>query len=245
MKVNIVLPLVVLGALGLAGCGQPPAASFSVNSQKLEPLIPEARAEIAKALVENFGNPNQLVAWEKFPIDYGKGDPKLPVDDDQHHDGWRLKEGRNLYMVQCVHCHGVAGDGHGPTAQFLNPLPRDYRLGIFKFKSTLGPLKPARSDLVHILKEGIPGTYMPSFVLLGDDKLGKIVDYVRWLSIRGNLEIRLAQELAALNATESGVAQEIANGEKGKLKREDVVNSTMAFVRQGAARIGDDKSPTN
>lgn len=232
MKVHIVLPLIVLGAVGLAGCGQPPPASFSVNSQKLEPLIPEARAEIAKALEENFGNPNQLVAWEKFPIDYGKGDPKLPESDDRHYDGWRLKQGRNLYMTQCVHCHGVAGDGNGPTARFLNPLPRDYRPGKFKFKSTLGPLKPARADLVHILKEGIPGTYMPSFVLLGDEKLGKIVDYVRWLSMRGNVEIRLTDELAALNATESGVEQELANAEKGNLKRDDVVKATMTSVRE-------------
>src|SRR5436190_13185124 len=124
VKARSRLPLVLWAACGLAGCGQPPEASFALNSQKLEPLLPQARDEIATVLKDNFGTPNQLVGWEKFPIDYGKGDAKLPKDDDRHEDGWRLKQGRNLYMTHCVHCHGVAGDGNGPTAKFLNPLPR-------------------------------------------------------------------------------------------------------------------------
>ena len=41
-----------------------------------------------------------------------------------------------LFREHCVHCHGVTGDGLGPTAAFLNPYPRDYRPGVFKFKST-------------------------------------------------------------------------------------------------------------
>ena len=65
------------------------------------------------------------------------------MDDDnpRSKDGWRLKDGRNLYMQHCLHCHGVSGDGAGPTAKFLNPRPRDYRQGIFKFKSTQAPIK--------------------------------------------------------------------------------------------------------
>jgi hypothetical protein len=38
-----------------------------------------------------------------------------------------LRESAELYRVQCVHCHGAEGGGDGPTAEFLNPLPRDYR----------------------------------------------------------------------------------------------------------------------
>jgi mono/diheme cytochrome c family protein len=233
VKAQFALPLVLLAACGLAGCGQPPEASFAPNSQKLEPLIPEARAEVAAALNEYFGTPNQLVGWEKFPIDYGKGDTNLPKDDSKATDGWRLMLGRNLYMTHCLHCHGVAGDGNGPTAKFLNPRPRDYRQGKFKFKSTLGATgRPSRNDLVHILEQGIPGTYMPSFVLLGDEKLRLIVDYVRWLSIRGDMEIRLAEEFVALNATAAGVAQEVANGAEQKLQKSDVIKATMESVEK-------------
>ena len=144
-------------------------------------------------------------------------------------------------MTQCLHCHGVAGDGNGPTAKFLNPRPRDYRQGKFKFKSTLGATgRPSRNDLKHILEQGIPGTYMPSFVLLGDEKLQLLVDYVRWLSIRGNMEIRLTEELATLNATTAGVAQEVENGAEQKLQRSDVVKSTMASVREELPGIIED-----
>src|SRR5579884_170377 len=34
---------------------------------------------------------------------------------------------RGLFRQHCAHCHGVSGDGAGPTAAFLNPFPRDYR----------------------------------------------------------------------------------------------------------------------
>ena len=54
---------------------------------------------------------------------------------------------RGLYREHCAHCHGVNGDGAGPTAAFLNPYPRDYRRGKFKFKSTPVGSKPTHDDL--------------------------------------------------------------------------------------------------
>lgn len=106
--------------------------------------------------------------------------------------GQNLKYGRKLYMTHCMHCHGVSGDGNGPTAKYLNPLPRDYRQGVFKFKSTNGETKICRSDLKHTIRYGIPGTYMPSFLLLTDDELHAIIEYVRWLAIRGELEFTIS-----------------------------------------------------
>lgn len=232
MKVQQVSLIVAFAALALAGCRKPPDATFAVNHEKVDPLLGEARKMVATALDKNFGSPNQLVGWEKFKLDYGQADPRA---DDEHkirrEPGWRLVEGRYMYMQHCLHCHGVAGDGNGPTARFLNPRPRDYRQGTFKFKSTLRGLKPSQHDLVHILEQGIPGTYMPSFVLLGPEKLGLIVDYVRWLSIRGNFEIRLAEELAGAGATENDVRQSIQNDESKKLQYKDAVEAAMASVR--------------
>lgn len=227
VKVSLIAPLVAFAALGLAGCGQPPAATFSLDA-KTEDLIPEARQAIEKVLNDNFGSPNQLVAWEKFPIDYGKPQPNAQKNDPHGQAGWRLKEGRNLYMVHCQHCHGTTGDGKGPTAKFLNPRPRDYRPGTFKFKSTQRALKPSRKDLQHILEEGVPGTYMPSFVLLGEEKLGLVIDYVRWLSIRGNTEIRLAAEMAALSATKKDRDRAINDGKK----KADAVAEIMKSVNE-------------
>jgi mono/diheme cytochrome c family protein len=102
---------------------------------------------------------------------------------------------RGLYRQHCAHCHGVTGDGAGPTAAFLNPYPRDYRRGIYKFKSTEFASKPTSGDLKRTLIEGIPGTAMPSFALLPNDEVESLVEYVRYLSIRGETELALARKL--------------------------------------------------
>lgn len=102
--------------------------------------------------------------------------------------GHRLRNGRRLYRRHCMHCHGYSGDGNGPTARYLNPLPRDYRLGEFKFTSTGQNAAPSRNDLARIIKLGIPGTYMPSFLMEPDDEIADMVEYVRWLALRGEYE---------------------------------------------------------
>ncbi len=109
-----------------------------------------------------------------------------------------LKSGRTLYHRHCLHCHGTSGDGAGPTAKYLNPRPRDYRHGIFKFTSTQATAKVSRDDLERTLRNGIPGTYMPSFVpMLDEDELDHVVEYIRFLAMRGEFERRLAGELAS------------------------------------------------
>lgn len=35
--------------------------------------------------------------------------------------GQNLRHGRKLYARHCQHCHGINGDGDGPTAKYLNP----------------------------------------------------------------------------------------------------------------------------
>lgn len=102
-----------------------------------------------------------------------------------------LERGSVLYRVHCLHCHGVNGDGRGPTARWINPHPRDYRQGLFKFQSvdqTDAPRPPRRADLHRVIKLGIEATAMPSFALLGDSDIDLLVSYVMHLSIRGEVE---------------------------------------------------------
>jgi mono/diheme cytochrome c family protein len=98
----------------------------------------------------------------------------------------RSSEG--LYRRHCAHCHGVTGDGAGPTAAFLSPYPRDFRLGKFKFKSSPTGTPPTKADLKTVLVNGVPGTSMPSFRLLQDEELDVLTDYVIYLTIRGSVE---------------------------------------------------------
>jgi mono/diheme cytochrome c family protein len=115
-----------------------------------------------------------------------------------------LRESAELYRTQCMHCHGVEGGGDGTTAPYLNPLPRDYRKGIFKFTSVKDKARPTRSDLARVLTEGIYTTAMPSFRRFSDAQIHGLVDYVRLLSIRGRVE-----DLVALDydPDEGGLAE--------------------------------------
>ena len=70
----------------------------------------------------------------------------------------------------------------------MTPRPRDYRAGEFKFTSTQSGRKASRDDLVAVLDHGIPGTYMPSFKLLAERDKRAVVEYVRWLAMRGEVE---------------------------------------------------------
>jgi len=111
--------------------------------------------------------------------------------------GHVLRRGRREYMHHCMHCHGVSGDGNGPTARYLNPRPRDYRRGEFKYTSTKDGFRASRQDLKRTIQHGLMGTYMPSFQLLADEQLDAIIEYVRWLAMRGELERVLVSELGA------------------------------------------------
>lgn len=102
-----------------------------------------------------------------------------------------------LFRQHCVHCHGITGDGFGPTAIFLNPYPRDFRRGIFKFTSTTESAKPTKEDLKRTLKLGIAGTAMPSFALLPEADIDALVEYVKYLSLRGETELSLRELVKA------------------------------------------------
>ncbi len=41
-----------------------------------------------------------------------------------------------LYKMYCLNCHGEKGDGQGPLGKTLNPPPRDFTKGEFKFGGT-------------------------------------------------------------------------------------------------------------
>ncbi len=41
--------------------------------------------------------------------------------------------GKKTYDIYCVTCHGPSGDGQGPVGKTLQPPPRDFTKGDFKF----------------------------------------------------------------------------------------------------------------
>lgn len=195
---------VMLASFALIGCSKEP--QFRENQLewvKIEKMakLPEGQhfdpihhQDVADIMTAWFGTPDQPF----FPMLEGEEDfanellsmnnletasGRVSSDRDNRHVG--------LYREHCAHCHGITGDGAGPTASFLDPYPRDFRLGKFKFKRTPLGTPPTREDLKTILVNGIPGTAMPSFRLLKDDELEALIDYVIFLSTRGVTERQL------------------------------------------------------
>ncbi len=75
-----------------------------------------------------------------------------------------LKEqGRAIYFRRCSFCHGLLGDGEGPAAKYLDPRPRDFTLGTFKFRTTQSGELPTNEDLFRTISRGLPGTAMQAF----------------------------------------------------------------------------------
>ena len=160
--VAFVLPLATVG------CGKTSAASYRLNmvESAKQRLKPEQEQQVATILAALFGTPDEPIAPSECGLDAAKLHLAAgPVRSDI------VGRKNGLYREHCAHCHGVTGDGMGPTAAFLNPYPRDYRPGVFKFKSTERADKPTHADLVMVLRNGLAGSSMPSFALLSDAKI--------------------------------------------------------------------------
>ena len=196
--------VVVACCVALVGCDAP-IDTFKPNllvAAKLEKSqgvdLQAAVADSSAALETLFGTPDKPI-WPDFLKDdelsklvnvdrLSQAAGAVRSDEQDRHFG--------LFREHCVACHGVAGDGAGPASRLLSPYPRDFRLGKFKFKSTPIGKKPTRADLRRVLVAGLPGTSMPSFRLLNDEELETLVDYVIYLSVRGEVERQLLTEAA-------------------------------------------------
>jgi len=90
-----------------------------------------------------------------------------------------------LYETNCSSCHGKTGHGDGPAADMLDPAPRDFTKGIYKFRTTASGSLPAGDDLIHTITNGLPGTSMLGWRgRLTDDQIGQIAVYLKTLSPR-------------------------------------------------------------
>ena len=74
-----------------------------------------------------------------------------------------MARGRNIYLHMCVFCHGKDGNGGGNATEYLYPWPRDFRAGIFKFRTTPSGTLPRDEDLYRTIVKGVPGTSMPAW----------------------------------------------------------------------------------
>ncbi len=91
------------------------------------------------------------------------------------------ENGEAIYAKRCLQCHGEDGDGLGPAAERLNPPPRDFTFGLYKFKSTpFDEDLPNDGDLLRMVRDGMPGTAMPGWSgLLNEQDMWDVIAYIK------------------------------------------------------------------
>ncbi|MBI3786622.1 MAG: c-type cytochrome, partial [Ignavibacteriales bacterium] len=96
-----------------------------------------------------------------------------------------LPLGKAVFENKCAACHGTAGKGDGRPAALLNPKPRDFTSGKYKFRSTESGSIPTDEDLLATIQNGLHGTSMPDWKpFLRGDSLQAVLAYVKSLSPR-------------------------------------------------------------
>jgi len=104
------------------------------------------------------------------------------------------KKGRVIYDRLCWWCHGSEGEGDGPAAGYLNPPPRDFTMGLYKWKSTpQDEIMPSDDDWRAMIAgakghkeaggwDGLAGTSMPGWAgVLGDGEMQDVIEYIKSL----------------------------------------------------------------
>jgi len=97
------------------------------------------------------------------------GDP-LPVTEQN------LMRGKEVFLERCVGCHGLAGDGKGPGANFLSPPPADFTSA--DDACCGGDTGPG--DFYYRILRGWPGTGMENFGdRLSVDDIWRVVLFIK------------------------------------------------------------------
>ena len=84
------------------------------------------------------------------------------------------EQGRDLYRIHCLECHGVEGRGDGPRAALLAPRPGNLVSAATSAKTD--------TELLEIIAKGVPRTAMSGWShQLSADERRNILAYIRTL----------------------------------------------------------------
>jgi DMSO reductase family type II enzyme heme b subunit len=126
---------------------------------------------------------------QKVPDGYGIGKPFEGFDTPKEispkvfSKANRIGKGGAIYKHMCVYCHGVDGNGGGKATAYLYPWPRDFRNGVFKYRSTPSGSLPLDKDIYTTISKGVPGTAMPAWVdSLTEEEIWSVVAYIKTFS---------------------------------------------------------------
>ncbi|GJM23057.1 MAG: hypothetical protein DHS20C15_29720 [Planctomycetota bacterium] len=149
------------------------------------PRIAWAAAATLGLLAASFALPNADTT-RAFPRASGADGERFSLEH------WTLDasetRGRKVYETWCIGCHGEQGLGDGPSAEWLDPRPRNFQSGRFKFRSSPSGEFPLLDDVVHVISCGLNGSAMRSFPLMPEKEKHDVARYVLALAEFGMME---------------------------------------------------------
>ncbi len=98
------------------------------------------------------------------------------------------ENGKVIYEKLCWWCHGRKGEGDGPAAAYLNPPPRDFTMGSYKWKTTPhDEIMPSDADYHAMIAgmnksgwDGLGGTSMPGWGdRLDDSQMRDVAEHIK------------------------------------------------------------------
>jgi len=127
---------------------------------------------------------------------WAHGEVKMPKKGETHHEHQAASEtdritlGETVYKHMCTFCHGADGNGGGKAMAYLYPWPRDFRKGVFKYRTTPPESLPLDKDIYQTIQRGVPGTAMPGWRnALTEEETWAVVAYIKKFSERFENEV--------------------------------------------------------
>ena len=154
------------------------------------------------------------------PVPVSPYAPEDPEDEEELAQSAPLRKdaaerGRALFENACATCHGLRGDGNGPSAGPLDPKPRDFTQGIYKWRSTESGSLPLDGDIFRTISRGVPGTGMVAWgELLSTSDRWDLVEYLRTLTDRFEEEGVEEDEIIAVPEPVLATAETVARGKE-------------------------------
>jgi len=143
--------------LWVSGCSgeQQPGGTSPTTTVATPPTTPPAGGTSGGGAVEQLPPAElaKLPGWDKWK------DQKDPVPDSPD----SIAKGKEIYTKNCESCHGATGIGDGAAAAALDPKPRDFTLGKYKYGS-----EPWQ--MMRTIMEGAPNTGMAGWDGRMDEK---------------------------------------------------------------------------
>jgi mono/diheme cytochrome c family protein len=162
--------------------------------------------------------------------DEGSPAPQSAGKTEEKRGAVSLDVGKAVYVKRCLGCHGANGAGDGPAADRFKPRPRDFTLGLFKYKTTPHGSPPTDEDLVNVVTKGLPGTGMPAWEsLLKENEIRSVVQVVKSFS----------DKFSGTPPTPITIGPEVKSSKESVEKGKQIFREVGCFMCHGNEARGD------